>query len=209
MSQFRISKLSVRTPRSRNPVTRRLALAEAITSLGHEAMVSCTECARHGAACFFDQERSTRCAECIRHQRTCDGSFSLEEFRKIGEQKKQVEADLLKKERMIAEARRRLVELEEDGVRTKEWLQHLNEVSGRMLSREMRALGVLSPQPDDQKIALGNQSPFLHSVPDPTDVDLADLFFSSDPQWFLDSVGQGPSSQGTLPISFCGCLLFC
>jgi len=181
--------------RSNDSTARRLNLALAIELSGTRAMVSCSQCALHGVDCFFDSERSTRCAECLRRQRNCDGSFSLEEFRKIGEQKKQVEAELLKKERLIAEARRRLVELEEEGVKTKEWLAHLKEQSDRMLSREMRALGVLSSQPDDQEIALGNQSPFQHSVPDPSNVDLAGLFFSEDPQWFLDSVELGPSAQ--------------
>jgi hypothetical protein len=99
------------------------------------------------------------------------------------------EAELFKKRQMIAEARRRLVELEEEGLKTEEWLQHLQETSNRMLRREMQALGVLSSHKPDESLALGDQSLFDAPAPEPSHVDLADLFFSDDPQWILDSGG--------------------
>lgn len=184
MQSFRVTKPAI--PRSRNSTIRRLNLAAAIELSGNKAMVSCTECARHGVECFYDSERSTRCAECLRKNRNCDGSFSLEEFRKVVDQKKLVEAELLKKRRLIAETRRRLAELEEDGLKTEEWLLHLKEQSDRMLSREMRALGVLDSCSEDQSLALGDQSVFVTPAPDPSQVDLAGFFFSDDPQLFLD-----------------------
>jgi hypothetical protein len=156
-------------------------------------MVACTFCADNNRTCHYDREVSVSCAECLRRGRPCDGSFSLAEFRKVGEQKKLAEAELLKKERMIAEARRRLLELEEEGLKTKEWLQHLRTTSERMLKREMEALGVFSSYQPEESLALGDQSLFQLPAPDPSQVDLADLFFSEDPQAVLDS--RGPLSR--------------
>lgn len=171
----------------RSSTERRKDLISALTDSGTISMVACSFCASNSLACYYDREISVSCAECLRRGRHCDGSFSLEEFRKVGEQKKLAEAELLKKERMIAEARRRLLELEEEGIKTKEWLQHLKDTSDRMIQREMQALDVLSSRSSSDSVALGDQSLFQLPAPDPSNVDLADWFFSDDPQSFLDS----------------------
>lgn len=149
-------------------------------------MVAYTFCAENDFACHYDRDVSVSCAQCLQRGWSCDSSFSLTEFRKVGEQKEVAESELLKKEQMIAETRRRLLELEEDGLKSKEWLQHLRDISERMLRCEMRALGVLSPRRPQDSLALGNQSLFQSLAPNLSQVNLVDLFFSDDPQRVLD-----------------------
>ena len=52
------------------------------------AMVACSECVNHNMVCYYDWEQSVKCAAYLRHQRECDGTFSLKEFRRVGEQKR-------------------------------------------------------------------------------------------------------------------------
>ena len=51
---------------------------------------------------------------CLRHYRECNGTFSVEELRKIGEQKKQIAAKLRAKRREITRLRKTLADLEGD-----------------------------------------------------------------------------------------------
>ena len=195
MRQFRIAKFpkpqkAPKPPRFRaQSETKRLAaVAEALSISSNEAMVACSSCVASKVTCYYDRERSMKCAECLRHQRDCDGTFSLEEFRQVGEQKKLAEAELLKKKQLIAEARRRLVELEDEGIQSEIWLNHLKDVSGRMIEREMAALGVLAPQAPERRIALGDQLIFSHPLPDWSQLDFSAVYFSDDPQAALDGV---------------------
>ena len=67
---------------------RTLKLADYISSfLENLIMVACTEYINHDTACYYDREQSVACAECLRNRRECDGTFSVNELRKWGEEK--------------------------------------------------------------------------------------------------------------------------
>lgn len=141
-------------------------------------MPACTECASHNRECYYDSKRSVKCAGCLEHQKECDGTFSLEEFRKVGETKKVLAAKSRRQRREIAklrkallEAQKALQEAEEEDVKLQDSLEHWEEVTDRMLRREMRALGVLREQPEDQEIALADpledswaEAPFVEQI---------------------------------------------
>ena len=112
-------------------------------------MVSCSQCVRNNDVCYYDRRQSVSCSECLRNNRVCDGTFALEEFRKVGEQKKQFEASSRAKRRKIQLLRRNLVELtkeladaEEQDNDIQESIAQLDVIASRMLQREMQALGV-------------------------------------------------------------------
>lgn len=129
-------------------------LADAIKSSGIVAMVSCTACVNNGVECYYDREQSVKCAECVRHQRKCDGSFSLQEFRKVGDQKKSIKEKSQRKRREIAKLRKALVALEDEDNDLQEELARLDDISSRMLKREMQALGVFEQLDPEQEIAM-------------------------------------------------------
>jgi hypothetical protein len=136
----------VKKVRSSKPVRdwhiRRIEIADLLSSdPDNEAMVSCTECINHDVVCYYDREQSVSCAECLRHQRKCDGTFSVEEFRKVGEQKKQLISKSRLKRREIARLRKTLAALEESDADIQDSLAALEDKSSRMLRREMQALG--------------------------------------------------------------------
>lgn len=194
---YRIAKFRTSRPSRRSERDRLDSIADAISGDSKNlAMVACTNCVNAKSLCYYDRERSKKCAECLRHQRECDGTFSLEEFRKVGEQKKEAEAVVLEKERTIARMRRALVEAEEEGLKAKEWLAHLSDVSSRMIQREMMALGVFEEIPPDRSIALGEPLATLSPPPNAT---LADYYFAEDPDAVWRSGLPAPSggSGGT------------
>jgi hypothetical protein len=158
MSLLRIQKTKSR--RSSKPAEswaeRIERLAQSISISDNIAMVSCTACVKAGVTCYYDRERSVKCAECLRHQRGCDGTFALEEFRKVGEQKKLIEAQAREKRRAIAKLRKALADLEAEDVDLQDDLARLNDVSSRMLRREMTALGVMDSLDTEQEVALGD-----------------------------------------------------
>ena len=92
-----------------------------------------------------------KCAECLRFRRKCDGTFAMEEFRKVGEQKKMLEAQSLEKGRKLQElrkkllgARRALLEVEscfalteEEDLKIRDELRLVKEKSDKILKREM------------------------------------------------------------------------
>ena len=112
MQQFRVIK--ARSTKSTKPSLswgeRRARLADLISTPENLVMVSCTACADHGVVCYYSREQSVRCAECLRHQRECDGTFSVKEFRKVGEQKKRLAVKSRAKRREITRLRRVLME---------------------------------------------------------------------------------------------------
>jgi len=97
--------------------------------------------------------------------RKCDGTFSLEELRKVGDQKKleqkrrrQKLAEVAKLRKAMIDAQRALAEAEEEQHSIEETLAELDDRTERMLKREMQALGVLNSLPEQEEIALGDSS---------------------------------------------------
>ena len=173
MQSFRIVKNKPRksSKPAKTKSDARTELADAIESIpANEAMVSCTKCVESDAVCYYDREQSMSCAECIRHQRKCDGTFALEEFRKVGEQTKLTEAEARTKQRKLHELRRKLMDArrallavesefmcaEAEVVEVQDSLAALKEISSRMLRREMQVLGVMSSLDSEQEVALAD-----------------------------------------------------
>jgi len=143
-------------PPKRSSTQRRADLAAAIEALVAPAMVSCSNCARSGETCYFAKERSKKCSCCIRKNVDCDGSFSLEEFRKVVDEKKVFQEKSRRKRKEIVRLRRALVQAqdalcaaESEDSEFQESLSRLEDISSRMIQREMSALGVLEDQPSD------------------------------------------------------------
>jgi ribosomal protein S27E len=171
MQTFRVAKTKPKStipPKSWN--LRRLEIADSLESdQGNLAMVACSECVNNNALCYYDREQSVKCAECLRHpSRKCDGTFAMEEFRKVGEQKKMLEAQSLEKGRQLQEVRRKLLQarralldvescfalIESEDLEIRDELAKVKEKSSRMLEREMRALGVFNDLPSNAEVAL-------------------------------------------------------
>lgn len=154
---------------------RRKALAAAIELEGILTMVACSNCVRSGDFCYFLKERSQKCSCCIRKNAECDGSFSLAELRRVGEQKKVLksksrakrrEISRLRQKRVLAygallEAQQELAKIdadiakeEDDDIAFTDDLSRLEEKSSLMLRREMQALGALDEVSEGEEIAL-------------------------------------------------------
>ena len=87
------SKLRKSSKPPKKWTTRRNEIADALESdEDNIAMVACSECVKHNVVYYYDRRQSVQCAACLRHQRNCDGTFSLEEFRKVGVQKKKLKS---------------------------------------------------------------------------------------------------------------------
>ena len=158
MQAFRISKQKV--VKSSKPAPdrnrRRLLLAEAIAVPSNEAMVSCTQCVSNNVVCYYNREQSVKCAECLKHCRECDGTFSLEEFRKVGEQRDQLESKALVSQRELVRLRELVAKAEAADLALREQMSELKDKSSRMLRREMQALGVMETLDNEQVVALGD-----------------------------------------------------
>jgi hypothetical protein len=156
MQSFRIEKTTSR--KSSKPAKswkeRRNEIADSISIEENVAMVACSECVSSGVVCYYDREQSVKCAACLRHQRNCDGTFSIEEFRKVGEQKKQLVSKTRAKRREIARLRKVLAEAESEEADLEDRLSLLEEKSSKMLRREMLALGVMEPLDTEQEVIL-------------------------------------------------------
>ena len=189
MQSFRIEKPRPRksSKPARSWSERRNEIAESISVEENIAMVACTPCVTNNIPCYYDREQSVKCAECLRRQRDCDGTFSLEEFRKVGEQRKQLKAKSLEKRREIARLRKTLAELEEEDVAVHDDLAKLDDISSRMLQREMQALGVMNSVGSEQEVALADPDFVWEGVPVVESVDWERLM--------------GEDSGGT-PLSF-------
>jgi len=147
-------------------------LADAIASdVENIAMVSCTECVKDDVLCYYDRAQSIKCAECVRHQRACDGTFALEEFRKVGEQKKALQAQAREERRKIAQLRRVLAEAEAKEVNLQDSIAQVEEVSSRMLRREMQVLGVMESLDSGQEVALAEPEFVWEGAPKTDSVD--------------------------------------
>ena len=118
--------------------------------------------------CYYDREQSVKCAACLRHQRECDGTFSLKEFRRVGEQKRALRSKARNKQRRVArlcrtliEAQKAILEAESELISAKKSdlqlqnsLAKLEEKSNNILKREMQALGILNSVDSKQKVVL-------------------------------------------------------
>jgi hypothetical protein len=134
---------------------RRKALAAAIELESPCAMVACSNCARSGDTCYFG-ERSKKCSCCIRKNADCDGSFSLEEFRRVADEKKVLQEKSRRKRKEIARLRRALADAESEDNSIQDSVSQLETISSNMLRREMRALGVLEEQPPESSGAFAD-----------------------------------------------------
>jgi hypothetical protein len=108
----------------------------------------------HGVVCYYDRERSIKCTAYLRFQRNYDSTFSIEEFRKVGEQKKQLVSKTRAKRREIVRLRKALAAIESDEAELEATLALLEEKSSNMLKREMLALGVMDSLNTEKEVAL-------------------------------------------------------
>lgn len=149
----------------------------------NEAMVFCNQCVQRNIVCYFDSQHSKKCAECLRYQRRCDGTFSLEELRQVGEQKRKLQAEARSKQTrslalrsLLQDARKALMDAEKESLEADTELAalegsiaKLDEVSGRMLRREMQALGafddVEATQGSGQEVALADPNYVWSELP--------------------------------------------
>jgi len=194
MQSFRIAKTKPR--KSSKPVqseTERLnEVADSISTQDNEAMVSCTECINRNKVCYYDREQSVKCAECLRGRRTCDGTFALEEFRRVGEQKKHLKSKALAKRRealrlrkTLMDARKAMLDAEQKSAAAEseeadllESLAALEDKSSRMLKREMQALGVMNPLDNEQEVALAEPDFVWSEMPLTESIDWEGVFGS-------------------------------
>jgi hypothetical protein len=165
MQPFSANKSRVRrsSKPSRPKALRDQDIADSLTYQKTEAMVACTECVNNNATCYYDREQSVKCAECLRYRRNCDGTFSLEEFRRVVDQKRALRAkarasrsEVLRLRKVAAEAQAALAAAESGELAEEEELAKLEERSSRMLRREMQALGVMESLDSGQEVALAD-----------------------------------------------------
>jgi hypothetical protein len=164
MQSFRIDKNKIRksSKPAKTKSESRIELADAIESFpDNKAMVSCTKCVENNAVCYYDRAQSMSCAECIRHQRTCDGTFALEEFRRVGEEKKRLQGQarderrrIMRLRKVLAAAQAELADAEMKEVDLQDSIAAVEETSSRMLRREMQVLGVMGSLDNATEVAL-------------------------------------------------------
>ena len=166
-----LSKKRQKDPDEETSHDRRLQRAAALSIEENLTMPACAKCVEHGDTCYYDARQSTKCAKCLEKQRKCDGTFSLEEFRKVGEHKKVITSNVRQKRREIAKLRAALAKVESESVDLESSLEHWEQVSENMLRREMRAMGVLNEQPAETEIAFSDsvgeiwaEAPFVEQV---------------------------------------------
>jgi hypothetical protein len=160
-------------------------------------MVSCTQCINDGVVCYYDRSQSAKCAECLRRQQHYDGTFALEEYRRVGDLKKQLleksrqkrrEMQRLRKTLMnarqqLADAQRTLgdaekavgdVEAEDNDLQNS--IAELEDRSSRMIQREMQALGVVNSLDTEQGIVLGDPDFVWSEIPVTETTDWSEVF---------------------------------
>jgi len=184
MQAFRVFKTKP-SKSSKPPVPRTQRLIDTIAAIeadsDNAAMVACSECVKHDDTCFYSRESSVKCTACLKNRRKCDGTFSLQEFRRVGDQKKSLKSKSLAKRREIRNLRskrvlahgalleaqatvarlerellsvdQKLVAEEDADIKFNDDLEALEDRSDKMLRREMLALGVLEQLPPDEEVA--------------------------------------------------------
>lgn len=190
MQAFRVPKNKPsRTPKLSERERRELVAAAISSFDSNLAMVACSECVAHGATCYYDREQSKKCAECLRRQRDCDGTFALEEYRKVGEHKKQLQSKSRLKRREIARLRKVLAEAEAEDANLQDSIADLDLKASRMLKREMLALGVLEAEPVDKEIALGDPGFPFEGLPQTESIDWEVVWTEPQPSGLADGAG--------------------
>jgi hypothetical protein len=112
------------------------------------------------------------CAACLRHHRNCDGTFSIEAFRKVGEQRKQLASktrvkarEIVRLRKTLAAAAKVLADAEAEKADLEDSLALLEDRSSKMLRREMLALGVMDSLDSEQAVALAEPEFVWAGVP--------------------------------------------
>jgi hypothetical protein len=82
----------------------------AIKLLAYPAIVSCSNYTHSSDVYYFAKERLKKCSYYLRKNINYDGSFSLEEFRKVVNEKKVFQEKSRRKRKEIVRLRRTLVE---------------------------------------------------------------------------------------------------
>jgi len=168
-----------------NSHERRFRLASLLSTEDNVAMVACTNCVNRNVVCYYDREQSVKCAECLRRQCGCDGTFSVEEFRKVSDQKRLIKEQALHKQRELERARKRMIEarailmkmetefslVESEKSSLDEETLRLEETASRMLRREMQALGVVNSLDNEREVALGDSDLAWSEMPMTEEVD--------------------------------------
>ena len=144
-------------------------------------MVSCTQCINHGVVCYYDKAQSVKCAACLRHQRKCDGSFSVEELRRVSEQKKQLQSKVREKRHQLQKLRQALADAENETNSLDESIVMLEDIANRMLRHKIMALGafnnVVAMSGSEQEVALAEPDFVLDGLPY---MEVPDLSFLDD-----------------------------
>ena len=91
----------------------------------------------NGIVCYYDREQSVKYTECLLHQRKCNGSFSVEEFRKVSKLKKAEQVKRRERSRFIAKLRAELVATEGKLNDINNNIAELEDRSSRILKREI------------------------------------------------------------------------
>lgn len=166
--------------------------------------MSCSECVKNNETCYYDREQSVKCAGCLRHQRTCDGTFALEQFRKVGVEKKRLQSQAHRKRREALRLRKTLMDARKASIEAREAMveseallaeaeEHahaadleeaalnesiasLDERSSRMLRREMQALGVMDALPEEREVVLAEQDFVWQGMPITDSIDWESVF---------------------------------
>jgi hypothetical protein len=206
MQNFKIDKNKPRksSKPAKTKSESRTELADAIESdKDNKAMVSCTGCVENKAVCYYDREQSKSCAECIRHQRTCDGTFALEEYRKVGERKKRLQGQarderrrILRLRKVLAAAQKELADAELSEVTLQDSIAAAEETSSRMIRREMQVLGVMDSLDSEKEVALTEPGFVWEGAPVTASVDWDDVWLGLPSGELLTDASVHPGSGG-------------
>ena len=155
-------------------------LGDTIIALGAEAMAPCPQCTKAGVVCVI-RKGYKRCGPCTKKNMSCGGNFSKAEFDRLDKKKfelrqqseagqtlmAQLVAELLKTQKKVADAERRIAVL--------------HRRQERMADREARALGELEDGgSSEEEAAVMDVDPFFWEDPS------FDAVVFSDPAFPLD-----------------------
>lgn len=91
-------------------------LANALSVPSNKTIVKCSHYIEHKVDYYYDSKRLNSYAECIQKQRSCDGTFSLLEFKRVGNLKRGIQKKSRDKRRKITLLRERLAQAEKEDV---------------------------------------------------------------------------------------------
>jgi hypothetical protein len=106
-------------------------------------MVACSFCSNAGAICTVGRD-SSRCSRCVEKNLRCDGTFSVEEFDKISEQRRRLQVTVNESKRrsaeLMAQLAAELTRQSTSSLRLRAQLKALSSRQDSMLRREVQAL---------------------------------------------------------------------